>query len=138
MSKSDAGIVAWDDVNNASLDGSLAVEATKLEMRLFEKMGVYVRVPRKHQQMHGGKIIGIRWVDVNKRDAAAPDYRSRLVGQELATYRDDVLYAATPPLEAFRMILSYAASGAGSSSRQIMINDVRRAYFMLERQETCT
>ena len=32
LSKSDAGIVAWDDVSNASLDGSLVVEARKLEM----------------------------------------------------------------------------------------------------------
>ena len=92
-------------------------------------MGVYDRVPQWHQKEYGGKVIGVRWVDVNKGDAAAPDYRSRLVGQEFATHRDDALYAATPPLEALRMILSHVATGAGSSLRQIMINDVRRAYF---------
>ena len=35
LSKSDAGIVAWDDVSNASLDGNLVVEEKKLEMRRF-------------------------------------------------------------------------------------------------------
>ena len=73
--------------------------------------------------------MGVRWVDVDKGDATATDYRSRLVGQEFATYKDDSLYAATPPLEALRMIISHVATGTGSSTRQIMINDVRRAYF---------
>ena len=39
------------------------------------------------------------------------------------------MYASTPPLEALRMIISFAASGEGATKRQIMICDVRRAYF---------
>ena len=30
----------------------------------------------------GGKIIGTRWIDVNKGDEKNPVYRSRLVGKE--------------------------------------------------------
>ena len=92
-------------------------------------MKVHDRVPRAHQKGNGGKIIGVRWVDVNKGDETNKDYRSRRVGQEFATHRDDALYASTPPLEAFRVILSFAASGEGANKRHIMICDVRRAYF---------
>ena len=68
-------------------------------MTFFRKMQVYTRVPRAMQRMKGGKIIGVRWVDVNKGDSETPDYRSRLVGQEFKTSKNDELYASTPPLE---------------------------------------
>ena len=76
-----------------------------------------------------GKIIGVRWVDVNKGDSQDPEYRSRLVGREFNVGKDDALYAATPPLEALRLIISHAATYSdGGPQRVIMINDVRRAY----------
>ena len=72
----------------------------------------------------------MRWVDVNKGDSTDPEYRSRLVGREFAIGRDDALYAATPPLEALRLIISHAAThGEESARRMVMVNDVRRAYF---------
>ena len=93
-------------------------------------MHAYDRVPREHQKQTGGKVIGTRWVDVNKGDTAQPDYRSRLVGQEFATHRDDSLYASTPPLEAMRMVLSYAATmESGDDKNQILTAGVNRAYF---------
>ena len=57
-----------------------------------------------------GKIISVRWVDVNKGDALDTNYRSRLVGREFNIERDDALCASTPPLEALRLIVSYAAT----------------------------
>ena len=54
-----------------------------------------------------------------------------MVGREFNVERDDSLYAATPPLESLRVILSWAATirRDGGPRREIMINDVRRAYF---------
>ena len=44
--------------------------------------------------------------------------------------RDDTLYASTPPLEALRVVISWAAAKiADGSRREVMINDVSRAYF---------
>ena len=78
----------------------------------------------------GGKIIGVRWVDVNKGDTTEPDYRSRLVGREFAIGRDDALYDARLPLEALWPIISHAATISDvGPKRTIMINDARRAYF---------
>ena len=64
-------------------------------------------------------------------DISKPNYRSRLVGKEYKTYADDSLYASTPPLEALRLIVSRAATCDGQT-RELMINDVRRAYFYAE------
>ena len=79
-------------------------------MEYFHKLGVYEKVSREHQASTGGKIIGVRWVDVSKGDALDVNYRSRLVGREFNIGRDDALYASTPPLEALRLIVSYAAT----------------------------
>ena len=73
-------------------------------------------------------------MDVNKGDETDRNYRSRLVGKEFKTNVDDSLYAPTPPLEALRYILSDAATwrtpgGSEDKPRQVMINDVARAYF---------
>ena len=55
-----------------------------------------------------------------------PFLRRRLVGQEFNTSADATLYAATPPLELLRLIVSICASNRGF---KIMTNDVSRAYF---------
>ena len=85
---------------------------------------------RSEQEQCLGKIIGVRWGDVNKGDSEEPECRSRLVGWEFAIGKDDALYAATPPLEALGIIISHAATFPDEGlERVIMINDVRRAYF---------
>jgi len=100
-------------------------------MEFFKRMGVYTIVHESHQKETGGKVIDVRWIDVNKGDSLDPDMRSRLVGREFNVERDDSLYASTPPLESLRVILSWAATFRkdGGERREVMINDVRRAYF---------
>ena len=125
--------IAKDDVTGNELVPDLVRAARAEEMVYFKKLGVYKVVPRSDQRRTGGKVIGTRWVDVNKGDSSNPNCRSRLVGREFNVGRDDSLYAATPPLEALRLILSNAATripgGGGGERKAIMINDVWRAYF---------
>ena len=55
-----------------------------------------------------GKLVGCRWVNCNKGDLSDPDVRCRLVAQEV-NHGDgpaDAFYAATPPLEAKRLLFS--------------------------------
>ena len=54
--------------------------------------------------------IGIRWVDINKGDSNSPEYRSRIVGQEINTYKRGDIFAGTPPLEANKILLSLAVT----------------------------
>ena len=65
---------------------------------------------------------------MNKGDSAAPDIRSRYVGKEFATGVDASLYAGTPPLEAFKILIGHADSDK-CASLHIMPDDVKRAYF---------
>ena len=124
---------AVDDVSGALLEPALVHEGRATEMNFFEGMKVYDRVPRSEQLKTGGKIIGTKWIDVNKGDIDHPDIRSRLVGKEFRTTPDDALYASTPPLEALRAVISRAATVTkDGEEREVMINDVSRAYFYAE------
>ena len=82
----------------------------EVDMTFFRNMKAYTRVPRAMQKMKGGKIIGVRWVDVDKGNQEHPDMRGRLVGQEFNTGKNDELYASTPPLEALLFVISSAAT----------------------------
>ena len=106
----DGMTVAKDDVSGADLVPGWVVAARAEEMEYFKKLGVYRIVPRSHQLQTGGKVIGTRWVDVNKGDFDNPNCRSIFVGREFNAGKDDSLYAATPPLEALRYVLSCAAT----------------------------
>ena len=50
------------------------------------------------------------------------------MGKEYNTGVDPTLYAATPPLEALKLLLGHAASDT-TKNLHIMLSDVKRAYF---------
>ena len=109
---------ASDDVTGTWLDPSLVREGRAVEMKFFSDMGAYEIVPRSEQSETGGKIIGTKWIDVNKGDHDNPRIRCRLVGKEFRTGPDDALYASTPPLEALRVVLSRAATSDDGTTRR--------------------
>ena len=75
---------------------------------------MYTKVPIKECiEKTGKQPIAVRWIDVNKQDVTNPLYRYRLVGNEFKTYDDMSLYAATPPIEALRLILHIASTNNG-------------------------
>ena len=76
---------AEDDVSGALLDPTLVREARDLEMKFFNDMGVYDRVPRSQLRC---KLITTCWIDMHKGDISCPKYRSRLVGEEFKTYEE--------------------------------------------------
>jgi hypothetical protein len=59
-------------------------------------------------------------------DANKPLVRSRFVVKEIATYKSDDFFAATPPLESFRLLLSLAASD--TQDIKIEVLDARKAH----------
>ena len=68
---------AVDDVSGALLDPKLVHAGRATEMKFFDGMKVYDRVPRSEQAETGGKIIGTKWIDVNKGDLDHPNIRCR-------------------------------------------------------------
>ena len=123
---------AWDDMNEVFLDPEAVKLARAEEMAFFRKLGVYRRVPRSRVAELNGKMVSVKWLDTNKGDKNNPNHRSRLVARSFNQGKDDTLYASTPPLEAMRLIISHAATidpNKPTVRREMMVNDVRRAYF---------
>ena len=120
--------VAWDDVSGASSDAKAVRAARVEEVNCVRKMGFYTKVPISECfNRTGQKPTSIRWIDLNKGDSVNPNYRSRLVAREINTHKRDDLFAATPPLEALKVILSMTA--IQNKGEIIMINDIARASF---------
>ena len=127
----------WDDLSGRQLIPGMVQRARQDEMGELAKHQVYTKVPLSECWRNTGKEpIGTRWVDVNKGDDANPDYRSRLVAQEINDHKREDLFAATPPLESKKMLLSLAVTegigfqrGCKSRGHKLDFIDVRRAYF---------
>ena len=118
-----------DDVHGGKLlKRDKVIEARKIEMEYFRKMGVYERVHRS--KARGYKVITTRWVDTNKGVGNEDNYRSRLVGRELNLDKRNDLFAPIPPLEAMKALISLCAkSQDGREPLRFATVDIKRAYF---------
>ncbi len=58
--------------------------------------------------------MGDKWVDANKGDMEKPDYRCRSVAKEIEKGEREDLFAAKPPLEAKKILISLWASVPGA------------------------
>jgi hypothetical protein len=79
-------------------------------------------------------------LDINKGDEEETNYRSRLVAKDFNTGKEDGIFAATPPLEALKLLLTDVATVGvkGTEDKIMMINDVARAFFEADmRNELC-
>ena len=116
-----------DSTTGEILDPSKVQAGCDEEMGFMRQMNVWNKVSREQAQNDpDGKIVGTRWVFVNKGDKV----RCRLVAQEFAgsDKRED-LYAGTPPLAATRYLLSDSVSrGRRNGHGKLMVVDVKRAF----------
>ena len=130
-------LAAWDDVSMSKLEPEKVIATRKLEIEYANKMKVWKKIPRRMAKERGWRIIKSRWLDINKGDDANPKYRRRFVGKEFNDKAVDGLFAATPPLETLRLLMSWAAScgvaplggTARIKEKCILIADVSRAFF---------
>ena len=146
MAEAVAGMFAWDDVSGSVLDPIKVRRARLKELEYIKAKEVWRKIPRKEALRRGIKIIPTRWIDVNKGDDVNENYRSRCVAKEFNVSKEEGLFAATPPLEALKYLISTAATYAGpcatrqiahtglcakggSQDKVVMINDVARAFF---------
>ena len=126
---------AYDDVSGAELDARLVETARREEIDYFKSMGVYRKVPiEQARQATGKNPIAVRWVDINKGDSVSPNYRSRLVANEFRT--EESIFAATPPSECLRFLLSRLATK--NKGYKLMYADVSRVIFTHRLCGQCT
>ena len=121
----------FDDMNGMKhLDKKQVVAARKLEMEFVRKMRVYKKVPRSVAKAMMAKVLTTRWLDTNKGDEANPNFRSRMVGREIKKDNRLDLFAATPPLETLKMLLSMCAKRQKAKQPwRVAVIDIKRAYF---------
>ena len=108
-------------------------------------MKMWTKIPRRMAKEKGWRIIKSHWLDINKGDDANPKYRSRFVGKEFNDKAVDGLFAATPPHEALRLLISWATSYGVASpgvtektkGKCILIADVSRAFVKHQPVVTC-
>ena len=117
---------AWDDIDGQELDPEAVKKAPAPQMECHMKLNVYEkRSIEKCFEKTKKPPIKVKWIDHNKGDRQNVNVRSRLVAKQTNIGKEDGLFAATPPLEAVRMLLSTTVTG--NKSKALMFNDVCRA-----------
>ena len=129
--------MAWDDVSGKVLDKEMVQRARQEEIDEYRMHEVYTKVAISESWKETGKPpVQVRWIDINQGDSEHPDYRSRLVAKEIKTDKRDDLFAATPPLEALKLLISMAMTegigyekGREETGMKLEFIDIRRAFF---------
>lgn len=98
--------------------------------------GVYETVDIAECWETTGKApIRVRWLDMNNGDEKIRGYNSRLVAQEIKMDNREDLFAATPPLQATKLLFSLAVAagvgyeeGAREHGMKPDLVDIRKAF----------
>ena len=104
------------------------------EITWMKSHNVYTVVP--DEESRGHKRVKVLWVDTNKGDDKVPDVRARLCARETKRSggfegQEAQLFAATPPLEGLKMLISMLMSRRFSiNSRRLKMGfiDVKKAH----------
>ena len=87
----------YGDASGETLPPSLTREARMEEIRFMQDWQVWeVRTIKECKEVAGKAPIGGRCVDHNKGDAESPKIRCRWVAKDIAKWRGDAMFAATP------------------------------------------
>ena len=115
---------AWDDHTGESLDAKKVKEAKQFEMEYYDKMHGFDEVPIAQCWERTDKApLKARWVDIDK----GTRYRSRWVAKEFKGSDSEEWFAATPPIEGLRALISH------SGPKKESIDGVRRLSGLLLR-----
>ena len=104
---------AWDDVTGLPLDPRGVELARKEEIDYYRKMRAYDKVPVEQCWKSTEKgPINVRWVDVDKHTGeGTAKFRSRFAPCQYNNGVDETSFAATPPLESLKSVISHCAAG---------------------------
>ena len=106
------------------MDAKKVKEARQLEMEYYDKMHVFDKVPVAQCWERTGKApLKARWVDIDK----GTRYRSRWVAKQFKGSDSEEWFAATPPIEALRALISHTTNGP--KKKALMVYDVSRGFF---------
>ena len=127
----------WDEYTGERLPLGEAARARSHEIDGLKQYKVIEKATIEERWKQTGKRpIGVRWIDCNKGDSVHPNVRSRLVAKEIKKDTMTDLLAATPPLEAKKILFSLAVTEGYGFVREgrdhgmkLDFIDIRKAYF---------
>ena len=131
---------AIDDTTGKELDPKAVEEARREEVEFMKSIELYDEVDvQECLDMTGKHPTSTRWIDVDK----GTEVRCRLVARDFKGHGEGEradLFAATPPLEALRMILRMAMVKRvrkrwGGQQGKIMVIDVKKAHLNAKLEE---
>ena len=119
-----------DGATGEALDNDLVKKAMEEELAEYDRFEVYEEVDDEKCWRHTGeRPISTRWRIVNKGDRESPDIRARLIAQQVKRKGWASIFAATPPLWAFRALCSIMQTKTSSRVElKMIIIDLRRAF----------
>ncbi|CAE6971968.1 unnamed protein product [Symbiodinium sp. CCMP2592] len=134
----------YDENTGKELPAEGVKQARMEEIQVIKDMQVWEPIPRPP----GERVIGTRWIDINKGDDLRKKLRSRLVAQELKRKKGvnedpswTEFFAAMPPLSSLRALFTLATTGRvpGPNKKAFQMNehgevcvlfiDVKKAHF---------
>ena len=123
-----------DDITGRPLPKELTIQARRDEIKQVYSHKVYTKVPEQEcYDLTGEPPVGKKWIGIDKGDEDKYNIRSRLVAQEFSKGKLSTIFAATPPLEAKKALLSMAVTeGIGHGDGwcyKLELIDIKRAYF---------
>ena len=119
-----------DEISGKALNTTLVEKARAEEIAIAKKYHLYDKVSIDECWSTTGKgPLGVRWIDLNKGDEESPEYRCRLVCQEVRISVMQKWFAATPPLECLKYFASKQRTGGRSRWAVMIFIDVVRAHW---------
>ena len=64
------------------MDPAEVEKAREAEMEFIRNMKVYEKVPRRWAHQAGKRVVGVRWIVINKGDYGNPIHRCTFVAKE--------------------------------------------------------
>ena len=96
----------WDDMKGGWLEPELFAKARREEVEYIRHHKIHTRVPTETCLRVTEKApIQTGWVETDKGQSGKPNVCARWVAKEYKTDARPELYAATPPLEALKVVL---------------------------------
>ena len=125
----------WDEIAGTKLDSKLVQAARSEEIDWMINHNQWSVVPI--YQAKGQRLVGARFVDVNKGDSDNPDVRSRLVAQD-TRFASSIqgnstieTFAATPPMEGLRLLFALHMTHSPSlESHVLAFLDIKKAHLL--------
>ena len=124
---------AWDDVHGKPLDLKEVLNGRREEIGYMKQRSIWSEVDENEcWAKTGKKHVSVKWVDTNKGTCEAPIIRCRLVARDFKVKGDkdrEDLFAATPPLEMKRMLISRTTCRRKDGRyKKMMFVDARKAH----------